>query len=67
MDGLWSNRCDVPRVAYDEKADGAIRTPGTGALSGYGVGENNHVLGPGNLYGDDNYHEDIHLNPCDSM
>ena len=38
MDGLWSNPCDVPRVAYDEEADGDIRTLGTGALIGYGVG-----------------------------
>ena len=56
MDGLWSN----PRVAYDEEADGDIRTFGTGALFGYGVGGDTHMLGPGRLTGDD--HEDINWN-----
>ena len=67
MDGLWSNPCDVPRVAYDEEADGDIRTFDTGDLSGYGVGGDTHMLGPGILSGDDHDHEDINWNGFGSI
>ena len=67
MDGLWSNPSDVPRVAHDEEADGDIRTFGTGALSGYGVGGDTHVLGPGRLSCDNHDHEDINWNGLDSI
>ena len=67
MDGLWSNPCGVPRVAYDEEANGDIGTFGIGTLSGYGVGGDTHMLGPGRLSGDNHDHEDINWNGLGSI
>ena len=67
MDGLWSIPCDVPRIAYDEEAEGDIRTFGTGTLSGYGVGGDTHMLGPGRFSGDNHDHEDINWNGLGSI
>ena len=67
MGGLCSNPCDVPRVAYDEEADGDIGMFGTGALSGCGVGGDTHMLGPGRSSGDNHDHEDINRNGIGSI
>ena len=64
IDGLWSNPRDVPRVAYDEEADGTF---GTGALSGYGGGGDTHMLRRGRLSGDNHDYEDINWNGLSSL
>ena len=44
-----------------------FRTFGAGVLSGYGVGGDTNMLGPGRLSGDHHDHEDINWNGLGSI